>query len=54
MIDPPTNEPDTADRKVELDQTVDYASQLLVEETSLVGWTRVEFLTAIMDTPGYL
>lgn len=49
MIDPPTNEPDTPERKVELDQTVDYAIQLLVEEAHLVGWTRVEFLTAVLD-----
>ena len=49
MIDPPSNEPDTAERKVELGQTVDYAIQLLVEEAHLVGWTRVEFLTAVMD-----
>lgn len=49
MIDPPTNEADTAERKVELDQTVDYAVQLLVEEAHLVGWTRVEVLTAVFD-----
>jgi hypothetical protein len=49
MIDPPANEPDTPERKVELDQTVDYAIQLLVEEAHLVGWTRVEFLTAVLD-----
>ncbi|MBW6425570.1 hypothetical protein KX729_29620 [Rhizobium sp. XQZ8] len=49
MIDPPTCNPESPERKVELDQTVDYAVQLLVEEAHLVGWTRVEFLTAILD-----
>ncbi len=49
MIDPPSNQPDSPERKVELDQTVDYAVQILVEEAHLVGWTRVEFLTAILD-----
>jgi hypothetical protein len=49
MIDPPTGSPDTPDRKLELDQAVDYAVQLLVEEAHLVGWTRVEFLTAVLD-----
>lgn len=49
MIDPPTKQPGNPERKVELDQTVDYAVQLLVEEAHLVGWRRVEFLTAIMD-----
>ena len=49
MIDPPTSQPSTPERKVELDQTVDYAVQLLVEEAHLVGWTRVEFLTAVLD-----
>lgn len=49
MIDTPSNSPNTPERKVELDQTVDYAVQLLVEEAHLVGWTRVEFLTAVLD-----
>ncbi|CDN51555.1 hypothetical protein [Neorhizobium galegae] len=49
MIDPPTSSAGTPERKVELDQTVDYAIQLLVEEAHLVGWTRVEFLTAVLD-----
>ncbi|MFK0335479.1 hypothetical protein ACIQUB_30660 [Rhizobium sp. NPDC090275] len=49
MIDPPTTSLNTVERKVELDQTVDYAIQLLVEEAHLVGWTRVEFLTAVLD-----
>lgn len=49
MIDPPSSATDTPERKVELDQTVDYAIQILVEEAHLVGWTRVEFLTAILD-----
>jgi hypothetical protein len=49
MIDPPTAHPESPERKVELDQTVDFAIQLLVEEPHLVGWTRVEFLTAVLD-----
>ena len=49
MIDPPSQPPGNPERKVELDQTIDYAVQLLVEEAHLVGWQRVEFLTAIMD-----
>ncbi len=49
MIDPPSSSPESPGRKVELDQTVDYAIQLLVEEAHLVGWTRVEFLTAVLD-----
>jgi formylmethanofuran dehydrogenase subunit E-like metal-binding protein len=48
MIDPPTQQQEL-ERKVELDQAVDYAIQLLVEEAHLVGWTRVEFLTAVLD-----
>jgi hypothetical protein len=49
MIDPPTAKPDSPERKVELDQTVDYAVQLLLEEAHTLGWQRVEFLTAVMD-----
>ncbi len=49
MIDPPTSHPETSERKVELDQTVDFAIQLLVEDGHLLGWTRVELLTAILD-----
>jgi hypothetical protein len=49
MIDPPTAHPESPERKVELDQTVDFAIQLLVEEGHLVGWSRVEFLTAVLD-----
>ncbi len=49
MIDPPTQNPGNPERKVELEQTVDYAVQLLVEEAHLVGWQRVEFLTAVID-----
>ena len=49
MIDPPSSSSNTPERKVELDQTVDYAVQLLVEEAHLIGWTRVEFLTAVLD-----
>jgi len=49
MIEPPTQQPGNPERKIELSQTVDYAVQLLVEEAHLVGWQRVEFLTAVMD-----
>ncbi len=49
MIDPPSQQPGHPERKVELDQTADYVVQLLVEEAHLIGWQRVEFLTAIMD-----
>jgi hypothetical protein len=49
MIDPPTEKPDSLERKVELEQTVDYAVQLLLEEAHTLGWQRVEFLTAVMD-----
>jgi len=49
MIDPPTREPGTDERKVELDQTVDYAVQLLEEEAHLIGWERAEFLTSIIE-----
>ncbi|TDK31243.1 hypothetical protein E2F50_20060 [Rhizobium deserti] len=49
MIDPPTGKPDSPERKVELEQTVDYAVQLLLEEAHTLGWQRVEFLTAVMD-----
>jgi hypothetical protein len=49
MIDPPTAKPDSPERKVELEQTVDYAVQLLLEEAHTLGWQRVEFLTAVMD-----
>ena len=49
MIEAPNHPPGTAERKVELDQSVDFAVQLLVEEAALVGWQRVEFLTAVAD-----
>jgi hypothetical protein len=49
MIDPPTAQPEAPERKVELYQAVDFAIQLLVEEAHLVGWTRIEFLTAVLD-----
>lgn len=49
MIDPPTQPPEHPERKTELDQAVDFAVQLLVEEAYTVGWQRVEFLTAVMD-----
>lgn len=49
MIDPPTKQADHPERKLELDQTVDFAVQLLVEEAHTVGWQRAEILTAIMD-----
>ena len=50
MIDPPSQQPGDPERAIELDQTVDYAVQLLVEEAHLVGWQRAEFLQAISDT----
>ncbi|MDW5312963.1 hypothetical protein [Rhizobium sp. PL01] len=50
MIDPPTTPPEDPKRKVELDQTVDFAIQLLVEEAHTIGWQRAEFLTAITDS----
>lgn len=49
MIDPPSATAGSPERKVELDQTVDYAVQLLLEEAHTLGWQRVEFLTAVMD-----
>jgi hypothetical protein len=49
MIAPPTQKTGSQERKVELDQTVEYAVQLLLEEAHLLGWQRVEFLTAVMD-----
>ncbi|HEV7246190.1 MAG TPA: hypothetical protein VGN93_04285 [Shinella sp.] len=49
MIDPPTREPGSAEREVELDQTVDYAIQFLEEEAHLIGWRRAEFLASIID-----
>lgn len=49
MIDPPTQPPEHPERKVELDQTVDFVVQLLVEEAHTLGWQSVEFLTAVMD-----
>ncbi|MDH4439096.1 MAG: hypothetical protein QE284_01780 [Rhizobium sp.] len=49
MIDPPTATTGSAVRKVELDQTVDFAVQILVEEAHTLGWQRVEFLTAVVD-----
>jgi hypothetical protein len=49
MVGPPSQPPGNPERKVELDQTVDYAVQLLVEEAHLIGWHRVEFLTTVMD-----
>lgn len=50
MIDPPTQATGTEERRVELEQTVDYAIQLLLEEARTLGWTSAEFLTAVMDT----
>lgn len=29
--------------------TVDFAVQVLIEEAQMIGWQRVEYLTAIMD-----
>ncbi len=49
MIDPPTQNPGTIERRTELDQTVDYAVHLLTEEAHTLGWQRIEFLTAMMD-----
>lgn len=49
MIDPPTQNAATEERRVELEQAVDYAIQLLLEEARTVGWTAAEFLTAVMD-----
>lgn len=49
MIDPPTMPPGSAERRTELDQAVDYALSLLLEEAKLTGWTTAEFLTAVMD-----
>lgn len=42
MFDPPNQLPGTLERKVELEQTVDYAIQVLVEEACLLGWTPAE------------
>jgi hypothetical protein len=50
MIDPPTRTSGSEERRVELEQTVDYAIHLLLEEARSIGWTSVEFLTAVMDT----
>lgn len=50
MIDPPTQAAGSQERRVELELTVDYAIQLLLEEALSIGWTSVEFLTAVMDT----
>lgn len=43
MIDPPSHQLDHPDL------SVGYAVQLLIEEAQLIGWQRVDFLTAIMD-----
>jgi hypothetical protein len=50
MIDPPISAPGSRERRAELDQTVDYAIQILLEEARLVGWTSAEFLTSVMDS----
>lgn len=50
MIDPPTQAPESGERRAELDKTVDYAVQLLLEEARSVGWAASEFLTAVMDS----
>ena len=39
MIDPPSQPPGSSERKLELEQVVDFA----------VGWSKVEFLTAVLD-----
>lgn len=43
MIDPPTQAPDTTERRIELKQTVDYAVQVILEEARSLGWTSDEF-----------
>lgn len=45
VINPPTAKPDSPENKAELEQTVDYSVQLLLEEAHTLGWQRVEFLT---------
>ena len=49
MIDPPSRPPGSSERKLELEQVIDFAVQLLSEEAQLAGWSKVEFLTAVMD-----
>jgi hypothetical protein len=49
MIDPPSQPPGSSERKLELEQVVDFAVQLLAEEALLAGWSKVEFLTALLD-----
>lgn len=49
MIDPPSQPPGSSERKLELEQVVDFAVQLLSEEAQLAGWSKVEFLTAVLD-----
>jgi hypothetical protein len=49
MIDPPSQPPGSSERKLELEQAVDFAVQLLADEAELAGWNKVEFLTAVMD-----
>lgn len=49
MIDPPRRPPGSGDRKLELKQVVDFAVQPLSEEAQLAGWSKVEFLTAVLD-----
>jgi hypothetical protein len=50
MIDPPSQPPRSSERKLELEQAVDFAVQLLADEAELAGWNKVEFLTAVMDS----
>ena len=52
MIDPPSQPPGSSERKLELEQTVDFAVQLLAEEAELAGWNKAEFLSAVMDGAG--
>jgi hypothetical protein len=49
MVDPPSQPPGSSERKLELEQVVDFAVQLLAEEAQLAGWNKVEFLTAVLN-----
>ena len=49
MIDPPTMQTGSSERKVKLDQTVDYAVQLIEEEAHLIGWQKAESVTDVID-----
>lgn len=49
IIDPPVRPLGDKERDEELRLVADYAVHLLVEKAHLVGWQRVEFVTALMD-----